>query len=141
MLAEGGQAPKPPRPRNWPGVDRGLEEAAAWLHEGRLEEAERALEAVMEFSPDEPRAWALLAQLAERKGDEALAARAKEKAERLASRALSGMPVGVRLAKLYWRRGEKQTARAMLALLLIQRPDDPNVRKLLGEWGSACASG
>jgi len=140
MLTETGSAPKPPRPKNWPGVDEGLRRAAEALARRDFSKAQLAVEAVLEFSPDEPRAWALLAELAHKLGDEKRAQAAKARAQALAERALSEMPASVRLAKLYWQQGEKKIARAMVALLLLKRPDDDEVRRLLRAWGEACAS-
>ena len=114
MLTASNDAPKPdgesapastaPTPTNWKGVRHGLAHAERCLKAGELDEAE--------------------------------AAHCRDKAERLrASTGGSKRPTAsVQLAKLLWQQGEFDTARAMLAILMLRRPEDERLQKLRDAW-------
>ena len=40
----------------------------------------------------------------------------------------------MQLAKLLWQQGEQDTARAMLAILMLRRPEDERLQKLRDAW-------
>jgi len=136
MLSSNASAPKRvPRPQNWPGVAEGLAEAERFLQQGDWKAAERLLREVVEFAPREPRAWRLLAAVWRAQGKDADAQMAQARAERLARQAEArGMPVSRRLAELLWRQGEKEAARAMIAVLLLRDPEDEALRRLARDW-------
>jgi len=141
MLAASPSAPKhplprhAPRPDNWQGVRDGLAESARLLRAGQLEAAEQTARRVLEFAPREGRAWHLLGRIlqqAERHG-EALECFERARACYHDSRA-EAPPASLRLARLLWAQGEHAEAKAMLALLLMRRPDDEELLKLRQAW-------
>lgn len=146
MLTASNDAPKPdgstppaaaaPTPANWKGVRHGLAHAERCLEAGELDEAEVLIREVLEFAPAETRAWEMLAGLHQARGTMDQAAHCRDKAERLrASTGTSKRPAAsVQLAKLLWQQGEHDTARAMLAILLLRRPEDERLHKLRDAW-------
>jgi predicted Zn-dependent protease len=133
---ESAPAPAAPTPTNWKGVRHGLAHAERCLKAGELDEAEMLMREVLEFAPAEIRAWEMLAHLHQIRGGEAEAAHCRDKAERLrASTGVNKRPAAsVQLAKLLWQQGECDTARAMLAILMLRRPEDERLQKLRDDW-------
>ena len=80
--------------------------------------------------------WEMLAHLHQMRGSEDEAAQARDKAERLrASTGTAKRPAAsVQLAKLLWQQGEHDTARAMLAILMLRRPEDERLNVLREAW-------
>jgi len=144
MLAASSSAPNSPRstpkPSNWRGVAEGLAEAKRVFASRELNAAEQILREVLEFAPAETKAWAWLGKVLLDKGEEVEAEACFERARQLLKK--KNVPTAAKpaasatLAKLLWQQGDRQTARSMLALLLIQRPDDEDLRKLKESWAS-----
>ncbi len=137
MLSAATGRPKPPRPDNWQGVEEGLQAVEQALSAGDLAAARARLGELLEFAPSDPRAWALAARIHAREGDTARAQAAQRRADRL-SRSVLGrvrIPPAVRLARILWRQGEREVARAMAAALWMRRPEDARVAALLEELG------
>jgi len=106
------------------------------LESGRLVEAEQIAREVLEFAPREGRAWHMLGRIlqqADRHG-EALDCFSRARACYHGSRN-EAPPASVRLARLLWDRGERAEARAMLAVLMLRRPGDPELARLRKAWG------
>lgn len=134
--AEPAHPPAAPTPANWKGVRRGLAHAERCLEADQLDEAEAMIREVLEFAPAETRAWDMLASLHQRRGAEDEAERCRDKAQRLrASTGTTQRPAAsVQLAKLLWQQGEHDTARAMLGILMLRRPEDGRLQKLRDAW-------
>ncbi len=143
MLAASASAPKPssasprraPRPENWQGVEEGLTACARLLAAGEPEAAERTARQVLEFAPREGRAWHLLGRILQQmsRHGEALDCFARARACYEGSRA-EAPPASLRLARMLWEQGERAEARAMLAVLMLRRPDDPELARLRESW-------
>jgi predicted Zn-dependent protease len=142
MLPASNDGPKPtaasaPTPENWKGVRQGLDHAEQSLQAEQFQQAEALIREVLEFAPGEPRAWDLLARLREQQGNADEAARCRAKAEKLRTWETASYrqpPASIRLAKLLWKQGDKDTARAMLAVLMMRRPDDERLKALRQAW-------
>lgn len=134
--AESGALPSAPTPSNWKGVRHGLAHAENCLAAQDFAAAEAGIREVLEFAPAEVRAWEMLARLHQMRGDEDEARRCLEKAARLrASTGTTKRPAAsVHLAKLLWQQGERDTARAMLAILMLRRPEDERLNALREAW-------
>ncbi|MDX8402050.1 MAG: tetratricopeptide repeat protein [Mariprofundaceae bacterium] len=136
--AVSGESRSAPRPGNWRGVDAGLAAAKAAFHAGKLEVCEAVLREVLEFAPAEARAWAWLGKVLEVGGREGEAhdcyARARALLVRAGKRRTASPPASIGLARLLWRQGEKDAARAMLAVLLVRDPEDPRLKALKEDW-------
>lgn len=143
MLAASSSAPNSPRPTpkptNWRGVAAGLAEAKRLFRAGDLEQAEAHLREVLEFAPAETRAWAWLGKVLLDRGQNAEAEECLSRARQLLSRQNSTTDkpaASATLAKLLWQQGDRKTARSMLAVLLMQRPDDADLHELKVKWES-----
>lgn len=126
-----------PTPDNWKGVRNGLSRAEQCLNAQELDQAERHIREVLEFAPSEARAWDLLASLFQIRGIQEEAKRCRDKAESLRkweTDSFKQPPASIRLAKLLWRQGDKETARAMLAVLMIRQPEDERLHALRDIW-------
>jgi len=142
MLAASSSAPNSPRstpkPSNWRGVAEGLAAAKRVFASRELDTAEEILREVLEFAPAETKAWAWLGKVLLDKGDEAEAEACFERARQLLkkkSAPTTAKPAAsATLARLLWQQGDRDTARSMLALLLIQRPDDAELHRLKERW-------
>lgn len=114
----------------------GLAHAENCLAAQELDAAEALIREVLEFAPAEVRAWEMLARLHQMRGAEDDASLCLEKAARL--RASTGTvkrpAASVHLAKLLWQQGERDTARAMLAILMLRRPEDERLNALRNAW-------
>ena len=134
--AKSAPAPAAPTPANWKGVRHGLAHAERCLNAGQLDETEALIREVLEFAPAETRAWEMLASLHQIRGAEDEATHCRDKVERLrASTGATKRPAAsVQLAKLLWQQGEHDTARAMLAILMLRRPEDERLQKLRDAW-------
>lgn len=147
MLTASNDGPKPeenpakaaaaPTPENWKGVRHGLTHAKQCLQAKQLEQAEALIHEVLEFAPREPRAWDMLALLRQLQGHHDEAAKCRDKAEKLLkweTDSYKQPPATVHLAKLLWKQGDKDTARAMLAVLMMRRPGDERLQALRDSW-------
>jgi Flp pilus assembly protein TadD len=147
MLPASNDGPKPeenpskaaaaPTPTNWKGVRHGLNHAEQCLNAQQFQQAELLIREVLEFAPAEAKAWELLATLRQMQGDADEAARYRDKAEKLRKWETDSFrhpPVSIRLAKLLWQQGDKDTARAMLAILMLRRPEDERLQSLRQAW-------
>jgi len=144
MLAASSSAPNSPRstpkPSNWRGVAEGLVAAKRAFTSHELDTAEEILREVLEFAPAETKAWAWLGKVLLDKGDETEAEACFERARQLLKKknapAAAKPAASATLARLLWQQGDHDTARSMLAVLLIQRPDDAELHKLKASWAS-----
>jgi len=140
MLPASGRAPntsakEAPKPANWRGVAAGLQEAET-LATSDPDGAIRILHEVLEFAPTEPRAWQKLGELLQSSGrvDEASQCLARAIQLRNGNSGKPKLPVSKRLAELLWSQGDHDTARAMLAILLLKRPQDATLSELKAQW-------
>jgi Flp pilus assembly protein TadD len=144
MLPASNDGPKPtpasaPTPTNWKGVRHGLNHAEQCMQAQQFQQAETLVREVLEFAPSEARAWDMLATLREMQGDADEAARCHGKAEKLRTwetDSLRQPPASIHLAKLLWQQGDHDTARAMLAVLMMRKPDDERLQALRKAWAS-----
>ncbi len=141
MLTASQPTPKPapssiPGPENWPGVSESIAEADRLLRQGEPSGAENILRQALEFAPMEGRAWHLLGKVLQAGGRHVEALDCFSRAESCYGRGRDGPepPASVRLARLLWAQGEKEEARAMLAILAPRHPDDERLRQLRDEW-------
>ncbi|HXH73167.1 MAG TPA: tetratricopeptide repeat protein [Mariprofundaceae bacterium] len=143
MLAASSSAPNSPRPTpkptNWRGVTAGLAEAKRLFLAGDLDQAEAHLREVLEFAPAEAKAWAWLGKVLLDKGLEGEAEECLSRARQLLAKQNSATDkpaASATLARLLWQQGDRKTARSMLAVLLMQRPDDAELHELKAKWES-----
>lgn len=148
MLPASNDGPKPestpakpsaaPTPQNWKGVRHGLSHAEQYLQAQQFQQAEMLIREVLEFAPSEARAWDMLATLHQMQGDADKASHCRQKAEKLRKWETDSFrrpPASLQLAKLLWKQGDRETARAMLAVLLLRRPGDTRLQTLRDSWG------
>jgi len=126
----------PPTPLNWRGVSQGLSDAKVLLHLGFFAKAEDSLLQLLEFAPMEGKAWHLLGRCHQ---EQERHAKALECFERAACcykthQGIETPPASARLARLMWNQGEKDEARAMLDMLLMQQPDDASLLAMRQKW-------
>lgn len=133
-----GESSRPaPKPDNWHGVAEGLNRARRHVGEGLFQQAIDTLKEILEFAPSEPQAWRLLGDILGQHGHTQKAEACHKKAERFEKHAAANettTPASERLAKLLWSQGETEAARAMLAILLMKRPDDEKLLALRQSW-------
>jgi len=140
MLTASGPTPnssrQTPKPANWLGVADGLAAARQAVEQGKLPYAERILREVLEFAPAEAEAWQSLAEVLQARGRPDEAMTCIEKAAKLQqSRHQDKAPAAsARLARILWSQGEKDAARAMLAVLMMKNPDDETLQSLRRAW-------
>jgi len=125
-----------PKPGNWQGVAHGLRVAKQDFRAGNMASAEQTLRDVLELAPDETRAWAWLGKVMDHMGRQEQAAQYFKKAMALlkTNKLKPGMPISKPLARISWQQGDRGTARAMLSILLLQTPDDPQLRDWQHTW-------
>ena len=127
-----------PTPTNWKGVRHGLSHAKECLKAQKLQQAETLIREVLEFAPREPRAWDMLSLLHQMQGRHDEAAKCRDKAAKLLTWETDSYKqpaASMQLAKLLWKQGDRETARAMLAVLLMRRPGDTRLQALRDSWG------
>ncbi|HXH64368.1 MAG TPA: hypothetical protein VNH42_02535 [Mariprofundaceae bacterium] len=115
----------------------GLNHAELCLQAQQFQQAETLIREVLEFAPAEARAWELLATLRQMQGDTGEADRCRAKAAKLrnSTNSTDGQPpVSIQLAKLLWQQGDREMARAMLAILMLRRPEDARLQALRQSW-------
>lgn len=140
MLTASGPTPNSPRqtpkPANWLGVADGLAAARQAVEQGKLPYAERILREVLEFAPAEAEAWQCLAEVLQARGrpDEAMACIEKAIKLQQSGREAKTPAASARLARILWSQGEKDAARAMLAVLMMKNPDDEILQSLKHAW-------
>jgi tetratricopeptide (TPR) repeat protein len=126
-----------PTPTNWKGVRHGLNHAEQCLKDQQFQQAELLIREVLEFAPAEAKAWDMLSLLHQMQGRHAEAAKCRDKAAKLLKWETDSYrqpPASIRLAKLLWQQGDKDTARAMLAVLMLRRPEDERLQALRQAW-------
>jgi len=129
-----------PKPENWHGVAEGLNRARKHVSDGSFQPAIDTLKEILEFAPSEPQAWRLLGDILGRHGHAQQAEACHKKAERFEQHAAvdtQTTPASERLAKLLWKQGETDAARAMLAILLLRKPEDEKLLALRESWNEA----
>lgn len=135
-----GENSKPaPKPDNWHGVAEGLSRARQHVSDGLYQEAIDTLKEVIEFAPSEPQAWRMLGDILDQHGHTQKAEACHKKAERFEKHALQediAAPASARLARLLWKQGEADAAKAMLAILLMRKPEDEQLLALREEWSN-----
>ncbi len=119
----------------------GLAHANEALQRGNSDEAEVILHEVLEFAPNEARAWHSMGKLRQQQGKHQEALDCFEKASRLyehgaenSNKPQGKLPISRKLAKLLWQQGEKDAALAMLAVLMIRHPDDEALQAMKDSW-------
>ena len=125
-----------PKPDNWHGVSTGLQLAKQAFQNKRLEEAEIILREVLELAPDETKAWAWLSKVLQQLGNNTEANQCLNQAKTLLlyGKVDVKTPVSKTLAKILWQQGDHKTARAMLSILLLQSPDDAQLKTWQKDW-------
>ena len=138
MLAASEESPNiaVPKPANWRGVAESLAQAEQEWKRGDAHAAERRLTELLEFAPNEWRAWRLLAHVQRDLGKIREGIHSANTAIRLRQREIDAhaAPASLRLAKLLWQQGEHDQALAMLDDLLAQRPGDTQLQALRQAW-------
>jgi len=138
---QSGENSKPaPKPDNWQGVTEGLNKAREQVCSGLYQEAVNTLKEILEFAPSEPQAWRLLGEILHQHGHVDKASACHKKADALnasSNISSSAIPASERLAKLLWRQGESDAARAMLALLMLRNPENEGLIEIRNSWNSA----
>ncbi len=136
-MRQAGNAARPaPKPANWRGVAACMREAKAAYAAEDFAGAEKLLLELIEFAPNETRAWKLLAHTQKRLGKIRDAIASAERALELqrAAQTRAEMPASLTLARLLWQQGDNEAARAMLAVLLLRDPDNEGLKRLRREW-------
>ncbi len=124
-----------PKPGNWRGVADGMASARAAVQQGRYDEAETILLELLEFAPVEIGAWKLLARVQRQLGHIEAGIASATRALQLQNNPLSDEPpISVTLARLLWEQNEYQEARIMLARLIEEQPDNPELKELQQRW-------
>lgn len=135
-----GENTKPaPKPENWHGVAEGLNRARQHVSDGLYQKAIDTLKEILEFAPSEPQAWRLLGNILGQHGHAQKAEACHKKADRFekhASHDEAAAPASATLARLLWTQGETDSARAMLAILLMRNPEDEKLLALREEWSN-----
>ncbi|OIO71761.1 MAG: hypothetical protein CO186_11235 [Zetaproteobacteria bacterium CG_4_9_14_3_um_filter_49_83] len=131
-----------PRPDNWHGVNKGLIEAKLAFKNLQYDQAESLLRGVLEFAPNEAKAWAWLGKILALKQCHDESAQCIERAKTILTRKLvasmSGNkpPVSKSLARILWQQGDYEAARAMLSILLLKQPDDAELQHWQASWNN-----
>lgn len=127
-----------PKPSNWRGVAAGIADAQQAILHGNIAHAIHALKEILEFAPQEPQAWELLGEILRQQGQEEKARRCFARLETIRQKQnhTVQLPFSRRLAQLHWQQGDRESAMAMLAVLLIRQPDDPHLLELRQQWSS-----
>lgn len=126
-----------PKPSNWRGVAAGIADAQQAILSGNIAHAIHALKEVLEFAPHEPQAWELLGEILRQQGQDEKAKRCFAKLDTIRQKQTQQSiqpPLSRRLAQLHWQQGDKESALAMLAVLLIRQPNDPHLLDLRHQW-------
>jgi len=142
MLAASTASPNPsvktaPKPANWSGVAQGFISAKKAFQTHALQEAESILLEILEFAPAEPKAWAWLGHILQSQGKQKKAKKHFQKAKSLITQNRKPQPEeasSLPLARILWQQGEFQSARSMLAGLLITKPEDEILLQLSIAW-------
>jgi len=129
-----------PNPTNWPGVRKGLENAAHDFHRKDYHQARAELQQILEFAPMESRAWQLLGRVMQAMGEHEQALKAFRNAVDLYESEgvdQSRQPAtSLALAKLLWQQGDRDLARSMLDRMIApEKSVDPRILELRQAWG------
>lgn len=106
-----------------------------------MQEAEQILRDVIEFAPEEAKAWAWLGKILLLQQQREEAGNCFKRAESLLSRNLSKKiapetPVSKPLAKIFWQQGDTDTALEMLSVLLLKNPGDDELKSWQKSWAT-----
>jgi len=129
-----------PKPRIWLGVTNGLKEAKEAIENQNLDVAEQLLREILEFAPAEPETWHILAAILNRQGHIEEARECLRRVIKLNETNIShqtDLPVSKRMAKLLWLQEDQASALNMLAELLLESPDDAELKALQQIWIAA----
>jgi len=133
-----GKNSKPaPKPDNWHGVAEGLSRARQHTSDGLFQKAIDTLKEILEFAPSEPKVWRMLGDILDQHGHSDKAEACHRKAARFENYAVEqkpAPPASKRLATLLWSQGDCESARAMLAILMMRNPDDSSLVELRASW-------
>jgi len=120
----------------WHGVAEGMTAAREAIQKSDLAQAERLLIELLEFAPVEIRAWKLLAKTQRHLGHIEAGIASATRALRLQNTDIEAVPLAsVTIATLLWDQHEYDEARQMIALLLMQQPDNSEWLDLQQQWG------
>jgi len=126
-----------PTPGNWRGVADGMASARKSAQQGCYEEAEAILIELLEFAPVEIAAWKLLARVQRKLGHIEAGIESATRALQLQNNPLSSEPpASVTLARLLWEQKEYHEARAMLARLIEDQPENTELTELQRRWNT-----
>jgi len=129
-----------PNPTNWPGVRKGLENAAHDFHRKDYHQARAELQKILEFAPMESRVWQFLGRVMQAMGEHEQALKAFKNAVDLygsEENDQSRQPAtSLTLAKLLWQQGDRNLARSMLDRMIApEQSIDPRILELRQAWG------
>jgi len=130
-------SPLSPKPTNWPGVRKGIENAARCFQQEEYQQAKVNLQEILEFAPMEPGVWQLLGRVMQATGEHEEAINAFRKSANLygSSETDYSDPVAtISLAKLLWQQGDRESACSMLDTLMARETVDPRVVALRQTW-------
>lgn len=130
-----------PKPAIWHGVTEGLASARQAIASGDLARAEQILLELVEFAPAEVRGWKLLARTQRDLGHIREGIISAKRALALQERESElDAPASLTLAQLLWQQNEHEQARAMLARLMQQQPDDQRLNDIQQQWDAGGAA-
>ncbi len=122
-------------PGSWHGVAEGMDSAKEAIRQGDLAQAEVILTELLEFAPVEIKAWKLLAKTQRHLGHIEAGISSAKRALQLQNTDIEALPLAsITIARLLWQQHEYDDARAMIALLIEQQPDNAVWLELQYQW-------
>ncbi len=122
-------------PGNWHGVAEGMDSARHAIRQGDLAQAESILNELLEFAPVEIKAWKLLAKTQRHLGHIDAGISSARRALQLQNADIEALPLAsITIARLLWEQHEYDDAKAMIALLIEQQPDNAEYLDLQYQW-------
>jgi len=119
----------------WHGVAEGMQSAINAIQNGDLAQAELILTELLHFAPVEIRAWKLLAKTQRHLGHIEEGIISARRALQLQNTNIEDVPLAsITIAKLLWEQHEYDYARLMIASLLEQQGDNPELLDLQQQW-------
>jgi len=120
---------------NWHGVAEGMDSAKNAIRQGDLAQAEVILIELLEFAPVEIQAWKLLAKTQRYLGHIDAGISSAKRALQLQNADIEALPLAsITIARLLWEQHEYEDAKAMIALLIEQQPDNAEWLELQYQW-------